>query len=73
VAKLMPFKVTVLVLSEEDTRILKDVINLHIMGQAEAKAASTVDPTLDTPETLLELMADVDHECSILRRIQEKL
>lgn len=60
-------------LNEEQRTILKDVINLHIMCQAEAKAESTVDPNITKAEVLLELMADVDHECEVLRQILEKL
>ena len=69
----MAFNLIVTAVSERAAQLLIDVIDIHIDGIQGAKAATTQDPTVQTADELLDLMAEYDQDIHDLERIKERL
>ncbi len=66
-------ELTDLQLNSEETKLLVDVIDIHIQGIREAKPLTTDDPTVESAEQLLDLMSGYDDDLKVLERIKAKL
>lgn len=59
--------------TQEEARLLGDVIDLHLQGIDEARDPTIDDPSIKVTDDLLELMAQYDSDEGMLIRIREKL
>lgn len=60
-------------LNRQERNLLADVIDLHVEGILLAKVETTEDPTVDTAERLLDLMASYDEDYRTLDKVKGKL
>lgn len=58
---------------DEQARVLRDVIDMHLEGVVEAKKATIADPTVASAEELLDLMAGYDDDMKTLLRFRRRL
>lgn len=61
------------ILSASERRLLIDVIDIHVQGVEQAKILTTEDPTIDSAEQLLDLMAGYDDDLASLSKIRKLL
>jgi protein-tyrosine-phosphatase len=60
-------------LTQEEREVVRDVILLHLQGQAIAKAEHTTDPNLGSAEDLVQIASDIDNECELLTKVLDRL
>jgi hypothetical protein len=60
-------------LTEPVAKLLVDVIDMHVQGIAESKELTCDDPTVDTADQLLDLMAGYDMDMMALKDIRQQL
>jgi hypothetical protein len=60
-------------LGRRERRLLADVVDMHVEGVAVAKDATTVDPTIETADRLLDLMSGYDEDLQVLTRIRQRI
>lgn len=60
-------------LNKQERSLLADVIDLHTEGILVAKSETTLDPTIDTADRLLDLMSGYDDDCRVLKKVKGKL
>jgi hypothetical protein len=60
-------------LTQEEARLLGDVIDIHLEGIENSRDPTIDDPSIKVTDDLLELMAQYDSDEGMLIRIREKL
>lgn len=58
---------------EKEAELLVAVIDMHVIGIKDAKECTTDDPTIESPEQLLDYMSGYDGDLVTLTAIREKL
>lgn len=56
-----------------ECQIMVDIIDIWVLGVADAKDLTTEDPTIDSPEELLDLMSGYDDDLATLSSIRTTL
>ena len=59
--------------SDEQAKLLVDVIDMHVQGIVASKDLTEVDPTVDSAEQLLDLMSGYDDDALLLQDVREQL
>ena len=59
--------------TETERRLLIDVIDIHVAGVEQSKVLTTDDPTIESAEQLLDLMAGYDDDLNTLNEIRKRL
>jgi hypothetical protein len=60
-------------LEGNEREVLREVIDCELEGIQDARTMTTEDPTIETPEKLLDLMSGLDDKAKTLVGIREKL
>jgi hypothetical protein len=60
-------------LSDKECELLRDVIDTQLEGMADAKEQTTVDPSIKSPEELLEYVAGLEDDRELLISIRKKV
>lgn len=60
-------------ITPDEAKVITDVIDIWVLGIAEAKELTTEDPTIDSAEQLLDLMSGYDDDLTLLHSVRQKL
>lgn len=59
--------------SDDEEVVVKVALDNHQAGLEEAKELTTVDPNIDDPELLTELVGQLDHDLSCVDSVKRRL
>lgn len=60
-------------LEDDEELVLKTALDNHETGLREAKEQTTLDPNVDDPDLLCELVGQLDHDLGCVDRIKRRL
>lgn len=60
-------------LEDDEEAVLRTALEIHASGLVEAKELTTTDPNVVDPDTLCELVGQLDHDLGCVAMIKRRL